>query len=460
MDLDVTTPAERLLVDARFGLLTAVTRQPYQPGMPRAWIGYGAHVADTAVYAPYVVDRYGFGAALGEAQRARRAAIGEAVERYCGNIVPDELPVTTYDRLVGDGRDAIDPVDLALYSPAQYATPGFPFVPFTRQLPVAWVAGTDLHTGAPTLVPASLAFLNYYTGHRRAEPATNALSYAGIAAGTDRAQAERFALEELFERDATTLWWASGAPAPLVADGHRIVDRLDDPDPGGKTIQVRHIPSCFDVPVLAAFVEDHGRGVVAFGSACRADPVEAATKAVVEAVGVYALTVKLTDPDSDVWHAVDEGIVGRHVFRPYRGDRSYRDAFRPDLRDLVDLPAVAQLYLDPRMQGEPLRRLRTTTPTTTVDGVAAVSDGDARRVYLDRLAGAGLRAVSVELTTGDVAAAGLCVVRVVVPGLYGNSPPAFPLHGGRRLYTEPQARGWTDRQLTDDDLRRPPIPLA
>jgi ribosomal protein S12 methylthiotransferase accessory factor len=52
------------------------------------------------------------------------------------------------------------------------------------------------------------------------------------------------------------------------------------------------------------------------------------------------------------------------------------------------------------------------------------------------------------------------VVRVVVPGLYGNSPPAFPLHGGRRLYTEPVAQGWVDRPLTDQDLNRPPIPLA
>lgn len=446
MDLDLVTPAEALLVDSRFGLLTAVNRQPPQQGIPPAWIGYGAHVAATQRYAPYTVDRYGFGASLGDPDRARRAAIGEAVERYCGNIIPDRLPIASYDELRALGRATVDPDEFALYNAAQYATPGFPFTPFTRDLPVAWVTGTDLHTGDEILVPAALTYLNYYTGARRSEPPTNALSYAGIAAGVDARHAERFALEELFERDATTLWWAGGAPAPLVVDGHRVTDLLDDPHAGSRSILLRSVPSPFGVPVMTAFLTDHERQVIAFGSACRADPVAAATKALVEAVGLYAVTLKLLDPHSDVWRAVDEGALDGTVFRPYRADRSYRDAFRPDLRDLVDLPAIAQLYLDPRMQGTPLDRLRSADPSTTFDAVTAVDDECARDVYLARLADAGLRAVSVDLTTADVAAAGLRVVRVVVPGLYGNSPPAFPLLGGRRLVT--------------DGLDHPPIPLA
>ena len=471
--LDTVTAAERRLRDPRLGLLTAVTRHPPGPGVPAAWVGYGAHVAATEVYAPWTVDRYGFGASLGDPDQARRAAIGEAVERYCGNIVPEGLIVASYEQLRRAGQRAVDPMDLALYSPQQYATAGFPFVAFTRDLPVAWVSGTCLHTGEPTLVPAALAYLNYYTGSRRGEPPVTALSYAGIATGVDRSHAERFALEELFERDATTLWWLSGARSALVTDAHRLVDQLDDEwtaitgdtdltatGEGSVAVRLRHVPSSFAVPVLAAFVTDHARGVVAFGSAARADPQTAATKALVEAIGMYTLTIKLTDPDSDLWEAVEQGIVPRHVFRPYRADRSYRDAFRADLRDLVDLPAVAQLYLDPRMQGQPLERLRAPEPTTVLDQIPAVPAERARQEYLTRLEQAGLRAVSVDLTTTDVAAAGLRVVRVLVAGLYGNCPPAFPLHGGRRLHTEPLARGWTAGPLTAADLARPPIPLA
>lgn len=436
-----------VLVDPRLGLLTAVRRQPPQPGIPPGWIGYGAHVAATDRYSEHTVDRYGFGAALGDHDRARRAAIGEAVERYCGNIVPPGLRTASYRELRDSGANAIDPARLALYSDAQYALPGFPFTAFHGDLRVAWVPGTDLHSGDPVLVPASLAYLNYHVGARRGEPATNALSYAGIATGTDREHAERFALEELFERDATTLWWAGDDAAPLVTDADGLVARLDDPEADDRTVLIRQVPSPFGVPVLTAFLTDHRHRVVAFGSACRADPRQAATKALVEAFGLYAVTRKLLDPDSDVWHAVREGAVAGHVFRPYRADRSYRDAFRDDLRDLVDLPAIAQLYLDPRMQGAPLDRLRDDGRTTTFDRIPAVPDDRARDTYLRRLAGAGLTAVSVDLTTSDVAAAGLRVVRVLVPGLYGNSPPAFPLLGG-------------DRLPAGAPTGRPPIPLA
>ena len=141
MSLDLTTPAERVLVDARLGLLTAVVRHPQQPGLAVAWIGYGAHVAETNVHAPYTVDRYGSGASLGDPDQARRAAIGEAIERYCGNVVPDDLPLASFAELRAAGRSAADPAELALYSADQYATPGFPFVAFTRELRVAWALG-------------------------------------------------------------------------------------------------------------------------------------------------------------------------------------------------------------------------------------------------------------------------------------------------------------------------------
>ncbi|HBL29018.1 MAG TPA: bacteriocin biosynthesis protein SagD, partial [Acidobacteria bacterium] len=70
----------------------------------------------------------------------------------------------------------------------------------------------------------------------------------------------------------------------------------------------------------------------------------------------------------------------------------------------------------------------------------------------------GFRAISVDVTTPDVQAAGLCVVRVIVPGLYPNAPAAFPFLGGRRLYEEPAALGWLPAPLTEADLVRVPLP--
>ncbi|WP_214104933.1 YcaO-like family protein [Acrocarpospora catenulata] len=447
------TSPEDLLVDPRTGVLTALARQRRRPGLPRFWLGYGSAVADTRRHSAWTADRFGFGAAAGDAERARLAALGEAVERYCGNAVPDGLVTASWRRL---GGRALDPETIPLYSAAQYATPGFPFRKFTRDLEVAWTPATDLATGAEVLVPASMVWLDYFHGPREPEPATHALAYSGIAAGHTRAQAERFALEELFERDATTIWWASGATVPTLADPERITARLGEPADGeGPRVRLLPVPSEFGVPVLAAFLEDTRERIVAFGSACRADPAEAAVKALVEAYGLYALALQLADPSGEVWQAMAGGTLEGHVFRPYRADRRYRDAFRADYRDLTDLPAIAQLYLDPDMQGAPLDRLRA-GPGPRLADLSAADPGS----YLDRLAAAGLTAYSVDLTTSDVRAAGLCVVRMLAPGLVGNAPPAFPLRGGARLYRTPRLLGLTDRDLTEDDLFPHPLPLA
>lgn len=440
---------ERLLVDPRLGVVTELRQHAPDPDMPRAWVAYGANVSRTTEFAGFEADRYGFGAALGEPERARRAALGEAVERYCGNVVPRGLPRRSYDALVAVDEPALDPETFALYSPEQYAAAGFPFVPFTRELPVCWVSGRELPTGRPIEVPAALAYLDTAASDV-GTPAIGALSYAGIATGETREHAESFALEELLERDASTLWWATGAPCRLIDDADEVVGRLDDPRLEQRTIRLLALPSEFDVPVVAAFVEDHERELVAFGTACRADPRVAAEKALVEAFGLLQLTNQLATPDSDIWRAVAQGSVGASTFVPYRADRSYLDAFRPDFRDLVDLPAVAQLYLDPRMRNGPLERLRETEARARFTDLPSVPPDDARQVYVDRLVAAGLRVASVDLTTPDVRSAGLTVVRVVVPGLYGNAPAAFPYEGGRRIRAALDGR----------EPVRWPIPLA
>jgi ribosomal protein S12 methylthiotransferase accessory factor len=452
-----------LLVDARLGLLTGVVDQPVSPGMPSGWLGRSARVARADRFTWWRADGFGFGATLGDPRRARAAAIGEAVERYCGNAVPADLPPASWETLVARGVDAVDPDDLALYSDRQYATPGFPFVRFTRALEVAWVPGIDLAIGGQVLVPASLAYLDYFHGPHRAEPPTHALMYSGIAAGTSRAAAETAALEELFERDATTIWWASGAPARTVLDDGRVTGQLGRPDPDRPlTVRLLAVPSELGVPVLAAFLADEAAGLVAFGSACRADPSAAAVKALVEALQLLTLTRQLATPDSDVWRAVSAGDIEDHVFLPFRPDRRYGAAVSEDYSELVDLPAVAQLYLDPDVQRGALGRL---TPDSTVrlddlPRTDATSLAVTRAAYLARLHARGLRAVSVDLTTPDIARTGLHVVRVVVPGLVGNGPPAYPLRGGRRLYDVPAVLGWTSGPLTEDDLVRHPLPLA
>jgi len=441
------------LVDSRTGILTSTQAQAPQRDDPTFWRSHGASVAHTERFASWRADGFGFGASLGDLEAARGAAIGEAVERYCGNAVPDDLAIHRWVDLDRRGEDALDPRSLALYSPEQYAMPGFPFAVFERELPVRWAVGRDLHTGADVWVPASLVYLDTHASRASGERPVHSLMYSGIAAGPDRARAEDGAIDELIERDATAVWWASGASTCALDDGGAILGMLGAHDLG---IRLLDIPTDLPGAVVAAVIEDGDPaqdGLLAFGSACRPDPVAAARKAVMEALGLRRITRQLLDPESDVWRAVDADAIEAHVFLPHRADRRYRDDVPDDFRTLTDLPPIAQLYLDQRMAAAILPRLRPSRRRALEEG-APPSDRVAA------LAAQGVRTISVDVTTDDVRACGLVVVRVIAAGLVGNGPPAFPLRGSRRYVDVPHALEWDRRPASISDLYPYPLPLA
>ena len=217
------------------------------------------------------------------------------------------------------------------------------------------------------------------------------------------------------------------------------------------------IPNGFGFPVVGALVEDDARQIAVLGMACRTEPIAAAQKALAEAIYLWVFAQGLLDPEGHVWKAIRGGVCDPRAYKPYRADRSYQDAYRSDYRDMIDLGSHAQIYLDPRM-------LPHTHQITHPDAVIPFShlpfqpQGDDRARYLDALRHRGFSALSVDVTTSDVAAAGLSVVRVIVTGLYPNGPAAFPFLGGRRLYEEPVKLGWRDAPLTIDHINLVPLP--
>ncbi|MEU6311516.1 YcaO-like family protein [Streptomyces sp. NPDC047014] len=432
--------------DAGAHLVRQVTLdRPRVPTVPSC-VSYTARLAADPARDPAAVDTVTGGAALGhDHERARRAATGEAVERYCANLVPDGLPIAPYGGLSGTHRDAVDPRTFALYSPGQYAQRGFPFVPMTRELPIAWTAGQDLDSGRETWVPASIAYVNYHRGARRTQPPTHYPLLAGTAAGPSPEEARLAALREVLERDAVTLWWLGGAPATALEPpyGDQVAAALEEAAASGLRVTLLRIPSTLDVTVVGAFIEDRARRIVAFGSACRETAGAAAAKALTEAIGTHETSLELLDADSGFWRAVRQGHVDRRPYRAHRADRAYRAAFRRDWHDVNDVRLHLQAYLDPRMQDDTrLDRLR--NPRPPQDGQPpCAADGPAPDLagYVRLLAAQGLRAVAVDLAPEPVRAAGVHVARVLVPGLYCNAPAAFPFLGGRRLYRGPAPVG-------------------
>lgn len=449
-----------LLVDSRYGLIRSITPHPHGPEIPYALSSFTATVSNTRYLGLWNGDRTALGAAFFDPEHARRAAIGEAMERYCGNFVPGDLRKASYRDLVSAGETALDPGEVILYSAAQYGAEGFPFVPMSGDLAIYWAEGRDLATEEEILVPASLVYINFFLGALSAEPTTNFVIYSGIAAGAGREAAERSALEELIERDAVEIWWRTGSPAVGLAPAESATVRAAlaaREDDGRLSYHLIRIPTGFGVPVVGALIQDHREGIVALGTACRPDPTAAALKALIEAIHLRYYAIGLLDPRGSVWLSMEAGILDPSVYKPFRADRAYEASYRSDYHDLTDLGCHAQIYLDPRMRRH-VRRILEPPSWEPLSAVPAVVEDDPRRSLLGRLQSRGFRALSVDVTTPDVRASGLSVVRVIVPGLYPNAPAAFPCLGGRRLYEEPARLGWLPQVLREEDLDLTPLP--
>lgn len=450
-----STPDYDALVDPLCGLVRELVRNASDLDQPEAYVSYTADVADMRQHGPWPNDPVALGTTFADEQGARQAALGEAVERYCGNFVPAGLPRASFDDWCRRGEPAVDPAQLVLYSARQHARPDFPFVPFGRDLPVLWTRGVELPDERPVWVPASLVYLNYNGGPRRAEPRTNFLNYAGIACGTSAADARERALLELIERDAVTLWWQSGAACEGLEwrDDHALQAQLAGPRRADFDYRLVRLPSPFGVPVVGALLTDRRDRLVAFGTAARSQARLAAIKALLEAIHVRVYSVGLLHPEGSIWKAIRAGLLNAAVYRPHRADRRYLDDYRPDFGDVVDLGTHAQLYLDERLHPLLARILEPPTSRPLASIAPAPVDGCASSLRV-----AGYSPVAVDLTTPDVRACGFHVARVLVPGLYPNAPAAFPYLGGRRLYEQPCTRGGRATELREEDVLLAPLP--
>ncbi|GAA5044744.1 ribosomal protein S12 methylthiotransferase accessory factor [Thermocatellispora tengchongensis] len=389
-------------VDSRYGPVTAVRAAVLRGRLHAAF----ADLAATTGYAWPLGNPTVSGASWRDPGEARRRALGEAAERYCGHLVPaDRLVEASWHEL---GPGAADPDELALYSKEQLGREGFPFSGLTRSDRTAWVRGTG-PDGEPAWVPAALAWLVPFPSATGA-PIVLPVS-AGIAAGPSLAAARAAALAEVVERHALATAWASGRPFPLLA-GLRL------PAVPGARLRAYAVPNLLDAPVVLCLAEDSG-GMAGAGCALAPqanDPVAVASwKAAAEAVQSLDTTAQLAAGDLPEWERPSGPLA------PHRADRAYAAAYRADFADVTDVTCHLQLLADPAFTARVLARF--------AGGGTAPPSRPARFDLDAALAARGLRPITVDLTTPDVAACGLAVARVVVPGLRATAPAAFPMLG-------------------------------
>ncbi len=367
------------------------------------------------------------------------AAIGEAAERYSASFLPvDELTLATAAQL---GPEAVDPSRFSLFHADQYAEPGFVCRPFTETTPVRWVQGVLLPSGAPAWLPAQLVYL---TGLPPA-PGETIIGYAtssGLACGPTLEEATESALLEVLERDAFMLTWNTQLSLPILElagnpEFERFAERYLHPT--GLRFNAVDLSVFHGVPTVLALVRScSSPGVaLAVGAAAAGRAVDACLRAFGEAFACRAWARLLL------------------VTRPDR-------VFEADFADVADFEDHVHLYALPEHapKADFLDSSRERRRLADVPDLRGATAADRIAARTDRLEAAGASAYAVDVTAPDVRAAGLAVVRVVVPELC----PLDLFHrgrflGGPRLYEAAWRLGLRAEPLDLRDVNPHPHPF-
>ncbi|MCV0335878.1 YcaO-like family protein [Microbacterium sp.] len=434
------TLSAEALVDAEAGIIRSVREVPHPIGAPDRYLALTASVADARILGEWPADRVSLGTSFGDPAQARIAAIGEGVERYCGNWLPDELPhdelrVSSADDLRAEGESVVAESDLPRFADWQLARPGFAYQRLLPSTPTLW-ARCDEIDGGSVWVPDSLVHLNWRQSRFRALPRTHHLNYAGIATGAGFDDARDRGVIEVIERDALEVWWHLDGPT-FGIDPATVPGLLDDLQGSSLRVWLVAMPSEF-APAIGALVHDEERGLYAAGFSASLDPARAARKAVLEAVHTWIYTQGCTTDDGWVFRAVAAGLMAKGLTLDFRPHADYLAAAGPQFENVIDLGAHVQVWLDPSVHDE-ARRFQ--SPAQGVCPLSAVDPVTIDEVY-GRLRDRGHRVLTRDLTTSDVRRTDLRVVRSIVTGLVPNAPAAFSYLGMPRFREAAEERGW------------------
>jgi ribosomal protein S12 methylthiotransferase accessory factor len=422
------------LVDGKVGIIRSLQRIARGDDEPEPPILYHAVLSNFDFRSGEPADREAIGKGLTDAA-AKGGAIGEAIERYCA--AHTGLAKTQRASLNDLRPTAIGPAECVLYSESQYSNGSVPFSRFADDFLINWTLGVELPDGAPVWLPEVLTYLST-SGSSPNEhfcPSTS----NGLAAGPDLDSAVLAGLCELAERDAFLITWLNRLP----------VDHIDPGTRGPVAAICRHYRQFGIATVLVALVTDlplHAVMALAIdrdrppacvvGFGCDLDPERAAAKALFEI--------------SQLRPAVVRHIASESGFPAEYGDvRTIRDH--------------STFFASPARLGEIdfLMIPRRIIPMAGLLNHATDSMAGDLALCVSALRGAGCRIAYADLTTPDVAAFPIRVVRTIATGLQ-------PIHfgfgmerlGGCRLFELPSKLKYAQSIRNESELNRCPHPMA
>lgn len=351
---------------------------------------------------------------------ARVKAIAEAVEHYCFVVPhdPSRILRASYEQVA----DWAVPVErFGVLSDAQYQA--FPSLRLPeRHDEIDWTWAWSLSLGCFRLVPAALAFTS--VGSRPPNNFTPGLTTTGVASHLSVEAALLAGLYEVVERDALMIHWfnrrtprrivlAERIPADLA---HLVHEQFTLPDIDVSLLDMT-LDSGLATVLGVARSDSPRRPALVVGSATRAEPVEAARKALFEVAQILVACNAL-------------GLTNDSAFAP-SAVRSLEDHAR--LYACREHVPLAGFLTEPAGQvglGDLPARA-----TGSVAGDLAMA--------VERVRTMGLEVLAVELTPPDVARSGFRTFRVLVPGTVDiNGDVRFPRLGSPRIHEVPAAMGW------------------
>ena len=417
-------PPEKV-VDNFTGIVRWISEIPIDPGEPEIF-NYSVKMCDSGKYLPVgCYDRNG-GAGLTREQ-AYRAALGEAVERYCCSVYfRDELlfgpakEVSRHARLFG-------PPDMALFHEQQRGTIRYP--EYTEELPISWTRAYSLTKREPVLVPASMTFIPYYPffqqgGEQNVGPGIT----TGQASAFNYMEAALRGVYEIVERDAFMITWSARLTVPRINIGSSpklaktFEERFSRPN---LRYSFHSLATDTGIPSILCIVVDDDRDppMICTGGASHADAEKAALKALVEAVQT-------------------------REWAKYMGRRREPFVFESDYSNMDDFDKHVLLYAYGNM--EPSIEFLTGSPSemsfSDFEQPQFSSAKDEFCHVRGRVEGLGYEVVLTDLTTCDVRQCGYRAVKMFISQMQQlEGEYSHRMLGGRRLYEVPGKLGYSVR---------------
>lgn len=427
--------AAPLLVDDQVGILKYAMEVRKEPGGPN-FFHFQGEACNASAFNPQKNFHF-TGGASADRGRALAKAIGEGVERYCAAFYHAvELPLSSREE--ADFACA-DPASFALFSEAQYESPGFLWVPFTDETPVRWTHAFDAGSGERVFVPAARVFIPYYFPAGSGDSPIDQPISTGLACHLSFAEAALGGICEAVERDAALLAWQAMISPPQIR-----VETLSDEN---YDLVQRFEKACGRVRLLN-LTTDNGIPAVMAVLTSTSDKAPAL---------VFAPAASL-DAETAVRKALEELAHTRRYCQYVMSHAPRIVPDPPEYDSVADQRGHLNFYVDPnnshltdfffsspkRMDFEEIGSLATGDPEADVEVAVRRIMDTGERVYLR------------ELTTPDVKELGLCVVRAVVPG-FQQLHMGFRNRclGGRRLWEVPQKLGYRGISPASGDYPAP-----